>query len=83
MMADLETSIPCPRCGTNIRVLLAEIRPENTKLCPGCGTSMRFSGADAGKVQDAISQLDSLGPGVSVKVNVNVKSKKPWWRSWS
>jgi hypothetical protein len=83
MMADLETSIPCPRCGRDIRVLLAEIRPENTKLCPGCGTSIRFSGADAGKVQDAISQLDSLGPGVSVKVNVNVKSKKPWWRSWS
>lgn len=80
-MADLETKIACPRCGANISVLLAEIRPENTKLCPGCGTSIRFSGADASKVQAVLSQLDSLGPDVSVKFNVNVKSKKPWWRS--
>jgi hypothetical protein len=33
---------------------------------------------DAAKIQRAIDQLK----GARVKVNVKVKSRKPWWKFW-
>jgi hypothetical protein len=80
-MADLETKIACPRCGASVTLRLSEMRPGNLKACPACSAPVRFSGTDASKIQEVISQLGAVGPGVSVKVRV--KTKRPWWRFWS
>lgn len=43
---------------------------------------IKFAGADAGKVQQIIDQLGAQGAGVSIKVKVRTKQKRPWWRFW-
>jgi transcription elongation factor Elf1 len=80
-MKNIETTIACPKCKKSMSVMLTEVKAGYTKLCRNCGTQINLSGADLGKVQGVLNELDALGPGVNVKVKV--KSKRPWWRFWS
>lgn len=78
-----ETNIPCPKCGKKFSVSLSEIVPGGAHACPHCGSLIKFAGQDAAKVKKAIEQLEALGPGVKVNVNVSVKAKRrPWWKFW-
>ena len=58
----------------------------HSKLCPHCGKGITFSGADAARVEQALTQLQSqLGAsGVKVTVKTRVKeSTRPWWKFWA
>ena len=81
-MSRIETSIPCPRCRRPFTVALDEIRPGLTRACPSCGTQIKFAGQDASKVQQAVDQLGAQLKGASIKVEVKVKARRPWWKFW-
>lgn len=81
-MTALEATLSCPRCGKSLSVLFADIAPGKHHVCDGCGEVITFAGADASKVQQMIDALGAKLPGVSVNVNVKVKTRRPWWKLW-
>jgi ssDNA-binding Zn-finger/Zn-ribbon topoisomerase 1 len=76
----MDIKIPCPQCHRQFSVSRQEIVPGASSPCPECGTQIKFSGADARKVQGIIEQLGNV-PGIKVKVNVKER-RRPWWKFW-
>ena len=74
----MNVDIACPKCGKTLQVALAQLGPGHAMNCPGCGTVIHFAGNDGAKVQQAIDQLK----GASVKVNVKLRTRRPWWKFW-
>lgn len=82
-MPTAEATLTCPRCHTGFRITLREMTPGSSRQCPHCGTMIRFSGQDAGKVQQTLDQLEgSLGGDMKISVHMRQKQPKPWWKFW-
>ena len=83
-MTTAEATLTCPKCHTGFRIALREMTPGSSRACPHCGTMIRFSGQDAGKVQQALDQLEGSLGGAGIKINVRMRQKqqKPWWKFW-
>jgi uncharacterized paraquat-inducible protein A len=56
---DLETSIDCPACKSEVKVKIKEMVPGKKKACPRCGAEITFAGDDGRKTQKAIDNLRS------------------------
>jgi len=79
----MEANIACPHCKKNFSVRFDEIGPGKARSCPNCGATIRFAGQDLGNVQQMIDQLSNAAGNTSVKVNVKVRVRRPWWKFWS
>ncbi len=44
---------------------------------------IRFSSQDLGKVEQAILQLTGQPGNASVKINVRMRIRHPWWTFWN
>ncbi|HET8731618.1 MAG TPA: hypothetical protein VFM34_10990 [Moraxellaceae bacterium] len=81
-----DVQLSCPHCGHSLSVAFAEMTPGHSKLCPQCGKSITFSGTDAARVEQALSQLQAQLGSANVKVTVKTRVKgaaRPWWKFWA